>query len=131
MSRLIQIFVSQAQGLAVPEQQAELEAQRLELELDQLEDRVRRLLDPGHAEFDCDLPMAQLIYGKQRLAQQLAAVGERLQQLPVTNDHLLALGWLLEDLQQKYDLVSLEAQSSIEDLPRRTKLRLGLPCEEE
>ena len=59
MSRLIQIFVSQAQGLAVPEQQAELEAQRLELELDQLEDRVRRLLDPGHAEFDCDLPMAR------------------------------------------------------------------------
>jgi hypothetical protein len=106
----------------------DLTVSRLETWADQLDDKVRRLLDPGHDAFNCDLPMARLIYGKQNLSQQLLKLQDELGQLE-QNERTEHIADMLQNLGERYDLCSTFDTCYIEDLSWSKQRALGFERE--
>lgn len=116
-------FAKRLEGLKMEGES--LEVVQLEAMADALEDDIRRLLDPGHQHFNCNLPMAQLIYGKARLHRRLHDLKERLHDVDQP-ERIRRLADMLQKLQLEYELYETRAECFLEDLPVRQRRQLGI-----
>lgn len=108
----------------------EIEMRELEYLTDGLEDDIRQLLDPAHKDFNCDLPMAKLVYGKAGLANRLRELQARVEQVPY-QERVQHLANLLEELQARYEFFETHSETFLDDLSYRQRRQLGLEIEDE